>query len=181
VSTDPSSNRSHDRTTRFVELLTGHQRKLYGYICTMLLGDPGAADVLQETNLDLWAKLEDYDLERPFLPWAFGFARQRVLAHRRTHCRSRLVFSEEAMRLIDEYCMEYASEADERLVALRTCLKKLNPQQSELIRERYVSKTPVKQMAERLDETVHRISSRLHRIRKLLAKCITTTLSAKGL
>jgi DNA-directed RNA polymerase specialized sigma24 family protein len=44
-----------ERSTRFVELLTGHQRKLYGYIATMLPGDPAVADVLQETNLDLWS------------------------------------------------------------------------------------------------------------------------------
>ena len=175
----PEDN-SRDRSTRFVELLTSHQRKLYGYIATMLLGDPAAADVLQETNLDLWAALDDYDFERPFLPWAFGFARQKVLVYRRSHCRSRLLFGEEALSLINQACMEYASEADDRLVALRKCLQKLNPQQAELIRERYVAKTPVKLMAQQLDETVQNISSRLHRIRKTLAKCIQATLVAEG-
>jgi RNA polymerase sigma-70 factor, ECF subfamily len=171
---------SRDRSTRFVELLTAHQRKLYGYIATMLLGDPGAADVLQETNLDLWARLDDYDFDRPFLPWAFGFARQKVLVFRRSHCRSRLMFGEEALRLINEACTQYASEADDRLVALRRCLRKLNPKQAALIRERYVGKTPVKQIAAQFDETVHNISSQLHRIRKNLAKCIQSTLAAEG-
>jgi len=177
---DSSKEESLDRSTRFVELLTAHQRKLYGYISTMLLGDPAAADVLQETNLDLWARLQDYDFDRPFLPWAFGFARQKVLAFRRSHCRSRLMFGEEALSLINEACMHYASEADDRLLALRICLQKLNPQQAALIRERYLAKTPVKLMAEHLDETVQNISSRLHRIRKSLAKCIDSTLAAEG-
>lgn len=180
MDTDPDKKDVRDRSTRFVELLTSHQRKLYGYIATMLLGDPAAADVLQETNLDLWAALDDYDFERPFLPWAFGFARQKVLVYRRSHCRSRLLFGEEALRLINQACMDYASEADDRLVALRLCLQKLNPQQATLIRERYVAKTPVKLIAEHLDETVQNISSRLHRIRKSLAKCIQATLVAEG-
>jgi RNA polymerase sigma-70 factor (ECF subfamily) len=179
---NPSScnDSRRDRSTKFVELLTSHQRKLYGYIATMLLGDAAAADVLQETNLDLWNRLDDFDFDRPFLPWAFGFARQRVLVYRRTHCRSKLMFGEEALRLINEACIQYAAETDDRLIALRQCLQKLNPRQAELIQQRYVAKTPVKQIADKLDETVHNISSRLYRVRKALAKCIQATLVAEG-
>jgi RNA polymerase sigma-70 factor, ECF subfamily len=168
-----------DRSTRFVELLTAHQRKLYGYIATMLLGDPAAADVLQETNLDLWARIDDYDFDRPFLPWAFGFARQKVLAFRRSHCRSRLMFGEEALSLINEACVRYAAEADDRLVALRKCLQKLNANEAELIHARYVAKTPVKCIAVQLELNVQNVSSRLHRVRKALAKCIQATLVAE--
>jgi RNA polymerase sigma-70 factor, ECF subfamily len=185
VETDPKlgiEGREIDRdcSARFVELLTAHQPKLYGYIATMLLGDPSAADVLQETNHDLWAKKDEYDFERPFLPWAFGFARQKVLAYRRTYSRSRLVFGEEAMRLVDEACMAYAVEADDRLVALGKCLQKLDSQQAALISDRYVARTPVTLMAERLNETVQSISCRLYRIRKVLAKCVDATLAAEG-
>jgi RNA polymerase sigma-70 factor (ECF subfamily) len=75
VNSGPLKSTEQHRSTLFVELLTAHQRKLYAYIFVMLLGNSAAADVLQETNLDLWAKMGEYDFERPFLPWAFGFAR----------------------------------------------------------------------------------------------------------
>jgi RNA polymerase sigma-70 factor (ECF subfamily) len=179
VTDDRAVKPNDDRSTQFVDLLTAHQRKLYAYIATMLLGDAAAADVLQDTNLDLWARIDNYDFSRPFLPWAFGFARQRVLAYRRTYCRSRLVFGDEAFQLVHEACAKYASEADDRLVALRKCLKKLNPQQAELIRERYYSKTPVKLMADQFHDSVQNISSRLHRIRKSLAKCVSATLATE--
>lgn len=168
-----------EQSMKFVELLTSHQRKLYGYIATMLLGDSASADVLQDTNLDLWMRAGDFDFNRPFLPWAFGFARQKVLAFRRSHCRSRLVFCDEAMDMIDDACMELAAEADDRLVALRDCVKKLSTQQSELVRERYVAKTSVRMIAARLCDSAQNISSRLHRIRKLLGKCIESSLAAK--
>ena len=171
---------SRETYTRFVELMTAHQRKLHGYIATMLMGDPAAADVLQETNLHLWARIDDYDFDRPFLPWAFGFARQNVLVFRRNHCRSRLLFGEEVLSLIDNACMELADNADDRLLALDACLKKLNAEQAALIQSRYVARTPVKLMAERMGETVQNISSRLHRIRKALAKCIEATIAAEG-
>src|SRR5690606_7072954 len=113
---------ARDHTTKFVEMLTSHQRAMYAYICMLLMGDPGAADVLQDTNLDLWARAQEFDFERPFLPWAFGFARQRVLAYRKTRSRSRLVFGEEAINQIEGACAQQAVNADVRLAALQKCL-----------------------------------------------------------
>ena len=51
----------------------------------MLLGDSAAVDVLQDTNLDLWAHIDDFDFARPFLPWAYTFAFHRVLAFRKAN------------------------------------------------------------------------------------------------
>jgi RNA polymerase sigma-70 factor, ECF subfamily len=170
---------SRDRTTQFVELLTSNQRKLYAYICTLLLGDAGAADVLQDTSLDLWDRAEEFDFERPFLPWAFGFARQRVLAYRKSRSRSRLVFGEEAVNCIDAACVRYASEADGRLTALQDCLKKLQPVEAQLIRERYLTKTSVRVMAARLGDKAHNLSVRLYRIRKQLARCVELSMATE--
>ncbi len=166
-----------DCTRRFVEMLTGHQRKLYAYICTLMFGDSGAADVLQDTNLDLWARAGEYDFERPFLPWALAFARQRVLAYRKSRSRSRLVFSDEIIECVDQSCIALASDADVRMTALKKCLKKLSSEQADLVRERYVTKTSVRLIAAQLGDTAQNISCRLHRIRKQLAGCVERTIA----
>jgi RNA polymerase sigma-70 factor (ECF subfamily) len=101
------------------------------------------------------------------------------MAFRKSCSRSRLVFDDAILSLIDDKVMSSVSEIDDRLSALRKCLKKLNAQQAALIRERYLAKTSVTTMAERLDQTAHNVSSQLHRIRKILAKCIEFTLSAE--
>lgn len=176
---EQSESQNLDRSTHFIQLLTSHQPRLYAYIATMMLADASAADVLQETNLHLWAQMEQYDFERPFMPWAFGFARQRVLAYRKSLGRSRLVFDDEVLSMIDDKCVKSVSEADERLSALQKCLKRLNASQAELIRERYMAKTSVATMAEKFHDTSHNISSRLHRIRGILAKCVEFTLAAE--
>jgi RNA polymerase sigma-70 factor (ECF subfamily) len=179
VGTELGDSGGSERAARFVELLTAHQRKLYAYICTLLLGDPAAQDVLQDTNVDLWSRAGDYDFGRPFLPWAFAFARQRVLAHRKTRSRSRLLFSDAAMARIEEECARLAGEADARLLALKKCLQKLDPRQADLIHERYDAKTSVKTLAARLGETAHNVASQLHRIRRSLARCVDLTLAAE--
>jgi RNA polymerase sigma-70 factor, ECF subfamily len=178
---DVGERQSDDRSRakRFVELLTSHQRDLYAYINTLLLGDSAASDVLQDTNLDLWSELDKFDFDRPFLAWAFGFAFQRVLAFRKTRCRSRLVFSDEAVRMIsDAYVTD--GDADARLVALRTCLDKLTPPHGQLIRDRYLAKLSVKTLAARSGRTANQISAQLYRIRKVLAACVDQTLVAEA-
>jgi RNA polymerase sigma-70 factor, ECF subfamily len=168
-----------DRSAKYIQLLTANQPRLYAYIATIMLGDAAAADVLQETNIQLWTHAHEFDFNRPFLPWAFGFARPQVMAFRKSCNRSRLVFDDETLRFIDDKVALSATEIDSRLPALQKCLKKLNAQQAELIRARYMAKTPVNALAERLNETAHNISSQLHRIRKILARCIESTLSAE--
>ena len=169
-----------DRATQFVDWLTSHQRDLYTFINTMLLGDSAAADVLQDTNLDLWAHIDDFDFARPFLPWAYTFAFHRVLAFRKANRQSRLVFGEEILQLISAAFIRDDTTADARLVALHACLEKLEDKQKQLIRERYLERTPVKTLAERWGGTVNQISARLYRIRKILGKCIETTLVLEG-
>jgi RNA polymerase sigma-70 factor (ECF subfamily) len=179
VETNPQENQALDQSTHFIQLLTSHQPNLYAYIAAMLLGDTAASDLLQETNLHLWKQAAQYDSDRPFLPWAFAFARQRVMAYRKSCRRSRLVFDDATLTLIDDKVMSSVSEVDDRLSALQKCLNKLSAQQTELIRERYMHNTSVTTMAERLNQTAHNISSQLYRVRKTLAKCIEFTLAAE--
>jgi RNA polymerase sigma-70 factor, ECF subfamily len=177
---DSTGRDSADRSTRFVEQLTSHQRDLYAYINALLVGDSAALDVLQDTNLELWARLSDFDTNRPFLPWAYGFAYQRVLAFRKTRRRSRLVFSDEILELISDAHLSDSVSADSRLAALQGCLDKLEPAQGELIRDRYVEKLSVKTLASRLGSSANQLSVRLFRIRHALAKCVETTLALEG-
>jgi RNA polymerase sigma-70 factor, ECF subfamily len=176
---EQEQNLKPECATRFVELLTAHQRKLYAYICTLMFGDAAAIDVLQETNLALWSRANEYDFERPFLPWAFGFARNRIADYRRSQSRSRRVFTEDVLNAIDEDCAIMADSADVRLLALRKCLNKLNHHQAQLIRDRYASKMSVKTMAAQLGSTAVNIATQLFRTRKVLAKCIEATLATE--
>lgn len=177
MAAEESKELSRERSTQFIKLLTTHQPKLYAYISTMMFGDAAAADVLQDTNLHLWAQAGQFDFERPFLAWAFGFARQRVRAYRKSCGRSRLVFDDETLDLVSNKYLESADQVDDRLAALQKCLKRLSADQVELIRERYMGKTAVQAIAARLNDSAHNVSSRLHRIRKNLAKCVERTLA----
>lgn len=158
--------------TSYVELLTASQQPLYAYINTLLCGDANVRDVLQETNLELWRKADGYDPSRPFLPWAYGFAYNRVLAHRKALGNSKLMFSDNLLNLVDETYRSRSERADERLAALSKCLQNLQPSQRDLIRLRYEEARPAADIAGKIGATEIQIGSRLYRIRKLLSECI---------
>jgi RNA polymerase sigma-70 factor, ECF subfamily len=168
-----------DRTKRFIALLTAHQRDLYLYINTLLLGDSATADVLQNTNLELWKQFKQFDDTRAFLPWAYRFAFYQVLAFRKSRRRSRLVLTDNLVELINNIYIRDDTPADSRLSALQICLQKLDAPQSQLIRERYVDKMTVRTIAARLGGTANQVSARLYRIRQSLSRCIRETLGTE--
>ena len=60
--------------SRFIQLFTSHEKQIYRYILSLMPHSQDAQDVLQETAIALYNKIEDYDPTRPFAPWAFRFA-----------------------------------------------------------------------------------------------------------
>jgi RNA polymerase sigma-70 factor (ECF subfamily) len=130
-----------------------------------------ANDVLQETNLRLCAKASDYEVGRPFLPWAYTFARWEVMAWRKRQQRSRLVLDDGlAEQLAEEFQAEPA--ADGRLRALEECLSQLPRAHRELIQARYQASEAVQDMAVRLKRPENTVSAMLYRIRRTLAECV---------
>ncbi len=75
----------------FVQQITEHQDRMYGYIFSLLGDHSRASDVLQESNLVLWRKKAQFETGQPFLPWALAIAKFQVLAHVRDRARDRCV------------------------------------------------------------------------------------------
>src|SRR5438445_5692787 len=106
----------------FLLLLTSHQSTLYAAITAMLGGAEGAQDVLQETNVVLLEKAGEYDVARPFVPWALAFARFQVLAWRKRQSRDRLVLNEELFAALADRLAVESAPPNRRLDAIETCL-----------------------------------------------------------
>ncbi len=161
----------------YATLVTSHQRALYGYVMTLMDRPDEADDVLQQVNLVLWQKGQEYDPARPFLPWACRVAYYEVLAYRKKRQRDRHAFLEES--LLQEIAVEalhHAEHLEARLHSLRRCLEKLPHRSRELIAQRYEQQASVQRMAEKNKRTVGAISAALYRARQLLLDCIERTL-----
>jgi len=168
-------------TEEFIELLTGAQTALFGYIMSLCHDYARAQDILQETNLTLWRKAGDFEPGTNFTAWACRVAYFHVLNQRRKLSREQLVFDEDVFDYLAERQDQRAEEADDRVVALRRCLQQLPEKQRRLIERRYRPGASVQAMARDEGKTEGAISQALFRIRATLQTCVETQLTKEHL
>lgn len=164
----------------YVKHLTNYQSKLRGYILACIGNYANTSDVLQRTNLTLWKKAGEFQRGAKFLPWAYAIARFEIMSFLRDHKRDRLVFSEEVASLMLELEDEEESDANDRQLALRKCLEKLPCQSRELLSRRYDEGNSIKQIACTTNRSEVAIKSSFLRIRRVLEKCIESTLKLEA-
>ncbi len=163
----------------FVTQITACQSRLYAYILSLTGDREQARDVLQEANLVIWRKADEFRQGTNFIAWAFQIARFQVKAYRQRIARDRLVFDDE---LVTDMADVFAGgeQFDARHDALGRCLEKLTPNHRNLVRIRYSDGLAVKEIAVRLNKSANAIAKVLHRIRVALMHCIERELSEAG-
>lgn len=155
-----------------MQLMLSNQNRLFAFVLSLVGNREQANDVLQQTNLVLWEKLDDFEPGTNFMAWAFQIARFQVMAHRQKQGRDRHVFDEEAVALVATAFEKQAEAFDDRLSALSVCIQQLPDDGRSLIRRRYGEGWSVKNLADELGQTANRLAVRLHRLRAALMECI---------
>lgn len=169
-----------DNTEHFVQQLAEQQNPLYGYIYSLLGDHSRTADVLQETNMVLWRKIDEFDCDRPFLPWAFAVARFQVLAHLRDDKRDRMLLDAELAEVISDESAKQAGQLDHFREALRPCMETLTVSNRDLIEKKYFRSMTIAEIAASVDRTVSAVKVALLRCRRHLAECVEGRLAAEG-
>jgi RNA polymerase sigma-70 factor, ECF subfamily len=157
----------------FVDQITSAQQSLFAYILMLLPDVTDASDVLQETNLVLWRKREEFRPGHDFLPWAKAIAHYQVLASLKQRRRNRLRFSDMLMsQLAEEVVAHRGPDTGSKSVVLGDCIGELGQSSQELLRLRYNSDLTLAQLARHIGRSVDSVRCALHRIRRELADCI---------
>lgn len=164
-------------SAEFVQLITGAQSPVLGYIMSLGFDNARAKDILQETNLTLWNKAETYEEGTSFNSWACRIAYYHVLNHRRKAYREQLVFDDDLFDYLAERQEHRAAESNHRESALKCCLDKLPEKQRQLIEDRYRPGASVQAIAEAAGKTEGAISQALFRIRATLQNCIESKMA----
>ncbi|TWU58129.1 sigma-70 family RNA polymerase sigma factor [Rubripirellula reticaptiva] len=162
----------------FVQQIAEHQDRLFGYVFSLVGDYSRASDVVQETNLVLWRKKSQFQIDQPFLPWAFAIARFQVLAHVRDRGRDRCLLDAELVEQLAQTVQQQSEQLDSVRVALRQCIEKLSPASQDLIRRRYYRSTSINDMADSLDMGVSAVKVGLLRIRRRLAECVEARMAS---
>ncbi len=159
----------------FTELVRHYQHAVRACL-TVRLGDPHEAeDLAQEVFVTAFTRLREFDVDRPFGPWLRGIAFNLLRNHARKFRPRAIGGNEELTALLDQrVAMECDADRESALLgALRDCLERIEGPSRELLRLRYGEENSVRQLAARLRRGYSALTMQLHRLRELLARCIT--------
>jgi RNA polymerase sigma-70 factor (ECF subfamily) len=162
---------THD--AELVRLLTSYQRDIYFYVRSLILDLNDVEEIVQNTNLLLWEKRDQFDISKDFRPWAFQIARYKVLEYR-AQCKRKCVHFSDA--LIDELAIkspQYSERVDADLMAdLRRCIAQLAARDRDILNQRYSSRATCESVAKAIGRPIHWVYKALNRIRQELADCM---------
>lgn len=172
-----SADASLDQQKQLMLLMTQHQRRIFGYIHTLVPSRADAEDILQETSLVIVEKFHEFKPGTDFVAWACQIAWWRVRAARQKFARSKVVFDDEVLESVAHTASTMHSEVSDRHEALARCLQRLHPRDRELLLTRYERGARVEEAAERSGRSLEAAYKALARLRKLLFDCVTNQLA----
>lgn len=168
--------------TSFERELTKIQLDLLFFI-TQLMGKPSAdnEDILQDVNLALWTRREEYNPARaPLLNWARSLAYYEVMKWRARNLRSKLIFSDETVKAISETLAEEpTAPVDQRLHYLEECLHSMPRKSQKLIVQHHYQNKSLEEIALSSGRSSHALASALYKLRDALRKCIEGKIHSK--
>ncbi|TVQ52144.1 MAG: sigma-70 family RNA polymerase sigma factor [Phycisphaerales bacterium] len=164
---------------QFLTLFTRDQLRITAWIRALVPNHTAAADVFQETSLELWRSFATFRPDTDFLPWALGVARHQVLKHWRTAKRDRLTFSEEFLHELTVEAIGLADELMPRQAALDECVKQLSDRQRDLIHRFYGDNQTAAVIASAWERSVHAVYKSLKVMRRALLECVEAKLAGQ--
>jgi RNA polymerase sigma-70 factor, ECF subfamily len=167
------SDAGSTRTEEFVELSSSHQRQLLGYIFTLVRNMDDAEDVLQQTNLILWRRFDDYQSGTDFMRWACYVAHLQALAFLRRKRRAPQSLDEHLLQQLAARRLDRARLYEHYHIALQLCMERLAEADRELLGHFYGGIMSAKELAAKLNRSADSIYHSLQRIRRVLFDCVT--------
>jgi RNA polymerase sigma-70 factor (ECF subfamily) len=168
---------SVDNRSEFHRLFVENQRRLFGFVLTLLPRFDEAEEVFQSICVVLLGKFDAFEPGTSFIRWACQIAKYEVLNYRRRSRREHFIFNECEIELLAERRLEMEPVIEDRRLALRHCLQKLRPEDQRLLQVRYAGNCNTRVAAERLRMQENTVYKALQRIRRALRRCIDARLA----
>lgn len=168
-----------DRSEKFVSLLKRHERRLNGYVLSLVQKWNDADDILQDVVLALWQQFDKYDPATDFGSWACTVAHYHVLSYRKRMQRQQLCFSEDVEKLLNQEIAGMSKEFDAYQDMLGGCLAKLSDTDQSFLKA-YYSGTPIAELAKQLSRGAASLYKDLTNLRRSLRTCVDRALSEEA-
>ena len=162
----------------FIVKLTDAQSGLYAYIYTMIGDHNKAKDVLQEANIVMWRKFDEFD-GKNFEAWSVTICKFQVMAFFRDKKRDKLLLDPELAEQVSRTAEKEFSFFNHPEPQLMECPSSLADHNRNLIEMKYFKKLKMEEIAQKLERKVSAVKVAIHRIRKSLFDCIDRKMKAR--
>lgn len=167
------TKRQMNKGEEFLQRITEFQGRLFGFILSMLGDVDQTNEVLQETNLVLWRKSDDFQPGTDFKAWSFRVAHFQVMAFRQRQIRERLIFDNDVLEQITRDAIQQDDAYERRKERLEICISELSDRHREVLCRFYQNEESMNAIAATLKRTANAVGQMLFRIRKTLIECVS--------
>jgi len=174
---------AEDRKAVFAAIVQANQAWVRGYFRARLRDWASADDLAQDVFVTAYLKLRQFRGDASVASWLHGIAHNHLRNFIRKHREAAIGGSEELQALLDDSLKqgESGSEMPARFDALAECLQGLPKQARVLLEQRYVEGRSVGEIAEDAGKGYSALTMQLHRLRGMLADCISREMRRKAL
>ncbi|MCM8535024.1 MAG: sigma-70 family RNA polymerase sigma factor [Lentisphaeraceae bacterium] len=163
---------SSDNEKQFIDLVTQYQGKLFGYIYSQMANPEATREILQETNIVIWKKREQFEFGTSFNAWSKSIAHFQMMAYKQKRRRDRLVFDDEVLERLDKESDRVEEVYDIRKEKLNRCISQLKEKYQNFVTKRYRDGTSVNQIADEEGVPANTVTQALFRVRQKLIDCV---------
>lgn len=162
----------------FAAIVRDNQRWLRGYFRSRLSDWAAADDLAQDVFVTAFLKIRSFRGDSSVESWLCGIARNHLRNHLRKHREQAFGGSEEMQALLEQSCEQWLGEelVSRTLEALATCKERLPRLAKDLLDLRYVEGKSVREISRETGRGYSALTMQFHRLRELLAECITKEL-----
>jgi RNA polymerase sigma-70 factor, ECF subfamily len=175
--TDQTDNQ---KVEGFIRLLTANQDRIYAYILSLVADFPDADDIMQEVTTVMWRKYDSFETGSDFAAWGMAIARYKVMNHRKQQKGRPVYLNDDSIQALEDDLKNMLKSQDERLDALKRCIKKLSGVDGKLVRMRYYEDVSAQDIAARMGKHVRTIYKLFARIQARLLGCVRQTMGGNN-
>ncbi|WP_197439805.1 sigma-70 family RNA polymerase sigma factor [Calycomorphotria hydatis] len=172
-----TEDEEHILRAEFVQLMTQHQRAIRRSVIQLVGNIHDADDVMQDACVKLIRNFSSYDRSQSFRRWATTIALNQARDFLRKRQRERRCgLPEEAITQLMKVQNAITEIFDLRSEKLAECLQELPRRDQRMIWDCYGNDEKAVAWAEKHDQSVNTVHSRLRRLRKKLFDCVNRKL-----
>jgi RNA polymerase sigma-70 factor (ECF subfamily) len=162
--------------SEFIRVHTVHEVRLRSLAFSLVPNWADAEEVLQEANLIIWQKFDQFQPGTNFIAWSSQILRLTAKDFRARQLRAKVLFTDQFYDMVAEDMTLASEELAERERILHECIRKLKERQQNILQLRYFQSKTVSGVAEAIGSTAKAVYHALEHIHRSLLQCVNAKL-----